>query len=143
MRGRVIHYIDDDKDDLAIFKTAVDQINIPVQLNTHTNPVRFMQIISSECKERPLIFLDINMPDKSGFDLLKDIRKNIECKDVPVIMLSTSEDPASIMVSRDLGADRYVVKPNSMTKLKSIIKRITDLEWSKNQAYIDDFVLSV
>lgn len=74
--------------------------------------------------------LDINIPDISGFDILKQIRHYSQ---VPVIMLSFSRDEADIAKSLELGADEYVVKPfrqlEFMAYVRALLrKKITNKE---------------
>jgi len=58
-----------------------------------------------------MVLLDIKMPRSNGFDVLKKLRQNAKFKDVPVIMLSSSDDEADMFESFEMGASGYVVKP--------------------------------
>lgn len=138
-----IHYLDDDSDDLEYFRFAISEINNNIQLHTHSDPHTFVADLSEVCKEHPLIFLDINMPGKSGFDLLKEIRETLLCNNVPVIMISTSDDPKSILVSRELGANLYMVKPNDIEGLKHLLTKAVDAGWRRISIEQEKFVLTV
>lgn len=139
----IIHYLDDDSDDLEYFRFAVSEISNTIQLHTHSNPLSFIAELEKVCKDYPLIFLDINMPGKSGFELLKEIRETLLCNNVPVIMISTSDDPRSILISRELGANLYMVKPNDINGLKSLLTRLVDGQWKKISIEQEQFVLSI
>lgn len=59
--------------------------------------------------ERPsLIILDMGLPDKRGSEVLKDLRTWTQ---IPVVILSVENDPATVVEALDLGADDYVTKP--------------------------------
>lgn len=58
-----------------------------------------------------LVLLDINMPKIDGFELLKIIREHDEYRELPVLMLSASEDEEDMRKSEELGSDGYIVKP--------------------------------
>lgn len=59
--------------------------------------------------ERPsLVVLDMGLPDRRGNEVLKDLRTWTE---VPVLILSVENDPATIVEALDLGADDYITKP--------------------------------
>ncbi len=137
-----IHYLDDDKDDLEYFKYALGEIDQKIKLHTHSNPYSFINDLGEVCKEHPLIFLDINMPGKSGFELLKQIRETLQCNNVPVIMISTSDNPKSILISKELGANLYVVKPNDVDALKTMIEKLVTMEWKKISVDDSNFVFS-
>lgn len=59
----------------------------------------------------PLILLDLNMPGKSGMDVLKEIKSNVETNRIPIIILTTSDDPAEIEQCYQLGCTAYIIKP--------------------------------
>jgi CheY-like chemotaxis protein len=70
-----------------------------------------------------LMIVDINMPEVTGLDLIEFLRRRLEWKDIPIIMLSS--EAADTMVERalQLGADTYVMKPVTLEELE---KAMTD-----------------
>lgn len=66
-----------------------------------------------------LVILDVGLPDRSGFEVLEDIRK---VSKVPVIVLSVRNDEAGKVHAFDLGADDYVTKPFGMGELIARIR---------------------
>ena len=79
--------------------------------------------------EKPdLILLDLMLPKKSGFEILKEIKLDPEVKDIPVIILSNLAQEKEIKAGLDLGAEDYLVKTNYsiqqvMEKIKKNLKR--------------------
>jgi DNA-binding response OmpR family regulator len=76
-------------------------------------------------KESPdVIILDINLPDMSGFDVLKAVR---EFSNVPVIILTVRSDDEDVLRGLESGADDYIIKPfNYMTllsRVKAVLRR--------------------
>ncbi len=73
-----------------------------------------------------LCILDVGLPDCSGFELLKDIRKT---SNVPVLMLTARDEEIDRIVGLEIGADDYVSKPFSprevVARVKAILKRST------------------
>ena len=65
-----------------------------------------------------IILLDINLPDTSGFDLFKQIKK---INDFPIIFLTANDLEVSIVMGIDMGADDYITKP---FKARELISRI-------------------
>jgi DNA-binding response OmpR family regulator len=77
-------------------------------------------------KESPdVVILDINLPDISGFDVLKRIRKT---SSVPVIILTVRSDDLDILKGLEAGADDYIIKPfNYMTllaRVRAVLRRV-------------------
>ncbi|HZJ98915.1 MAG TPA: response regulator [Tissierellaceae bacterium] len=66
-----------------------------------------------------LVILDVMMPKKDGFQVLKEIRVNYH---QPVIMLTAKEEELDKVLGLELGADDYVVKPFSMRELMARVK---------------------
>lgn len=70
-----------------------------------------------------ILFLDINMPDVTGIDLLEFIRRRSQWDHLPVIMLTSEAADAQVDQAMELGADGYVFKPASIEDLeKAILK---------------------
>ena len=137
----IIHYADDDMDDLAMFKNAVEKSGKPVALNTYNNgDGDFLKNIQSSKGKKSIVFLDINMPGKSGFEILKEIRSKHSLDDIPVVMYSTSNDQTAINISQDIGANLYAVKPRSFSNLKTLINKIMDIDWTHYKCPPQNFV---
>jgi len=71
-----------------------------------------------------LILLDINLPDISGIDLLKRIKDDARFRNVPVVILTGSNEDEDIQKSYDLGASSYLVKPISNDALMLVVKKL-------------------
>lgn len=68
-----------------------------------------------------IVLLDINLPDKNGFDLFKELKAK---KDVPIIFLTVNDLEVSIVRGLDMGADDYITKPFKARELISRIKNV-------------------
>ena len=73
-----------------------------------------------------LILLDLNLPKKSGREVLADIKKDPNLKHIPVVVLTTSEADEDILNSYRLHANCYITKPVEFDKFLDIIKKIED-----------------
>jgi CheY-like chemotaxis protein len=121
---------DDDKDDRLFFEKAVGQILITTQLTTVHDGEQLMQYLSNNAENLPsILFLDLNMPRKNGFECLLEIKENILLKDIYVIMFSTSY-PRDVIYEQDMinrlyriGAQDYIRKPSDFTELKRVIEQ--------------------
>ncbi len=75
-----------------------------------------------------LILLDIKMPNLSGIDLLEILRKKHSPLELPVIMLSVSEDTENIVTCLDAGANDYIIKPGTLPVLIARIENQLSLK---------------
>lgn len=141
MEPVVIHYADDDTDDLQLFKNAVDKTAAPIALHTYNKGDDFLKSIRAKADKHSIVFLDINMPGKSGFEILKEIRRDDLLKKLPVIMYSTSGDDKAIAVSKEIGATVYAVKPTSFVDLKNLIKKAVAIDWNRFKSPPESFIL--
>ena len=131
---------DDDTDDCFFFEKALREISIPTQLTTVNDGERLMDYLSKNSEQLPdVLFLDLNMPRKSGFECLTEIVENIQLKEIPVVMFSTSYtlDPnyeqSMIDVLFKMGAQDYIRKPGDFAKLKELIQQSLTKLIEKNQ----------
>ena len=73
-----------------------------------------------------LILLDINLPKKSGLEVLREIRSHPEVKSVPVVVLTTSRSDKDILRSYGLGANSFVTKPIGFHEFMASIHSIVN-----------------
>ncbi len=68
-----------------------------------------------------LVVLDVGLPDASGFDVCRDIRR---CSDVPIIFLTARADEVDRVAGLEIGADDYIVKPFSPRELSARVRAV-------------------
>ncbi|RJQ23293.1 MAG: response regulator [Nitrospiraceae bacterium] len=73
-----------------------------------------------------LILLDLNLPNKSGREVLREITNDPELKDIPVAVVTSSEDREDIIVSYRLGAKYYFTKPLRFEHLRQIVQSVEE-----------------
>ena len=82
---------DDDIDDCKFFSDALDALPVSTNLKTLNDGEQLMNYLFENSDSLPdVVFLDINMPRKNGLDCLLEIKTNSKLKDLPVVILSTS-----------------------------------------------------
>ncbi|MGE6356009.1 response regulator [Flavobacterium sp. NPDC079362] len=128
---RFIYMADDDSDDREFFADALSEIERDVILKQAPDGMHLMEslLTLSESELPDFIFLDINMPGKTGLECLQEIR-NLSggLKEVNIVMLSTSSDPENIRRASELGATFYAVKPSCFERLKSLLEEVLSMD---------------
>jgi CheY-like chemotaxis protein len=117
--------VDDSEEDALLFRSALEEAQIINPLFHASGYDQALEYFMGWGKyadrvayPMPLIlFLDINMPDKSGFELLEWIRNNELTKGLVVIMMSGSASEKDISRSYALGANSYLLKPETRKEL--------------------------
>lgn len=71
-----------------------------------------------------LLLLDINMPKMNGIEVLEKIKGNDDLKNLPVLMLTTTDDPREVEKCYALGCNIYVTKPVDFLKFAETLKRL-------------------
>ena len=93
------------------------------------------------CSMPSLILLDINLPDGSGLDFLKELKKGSDS--IPVILLTANDTDLDIVNGLELGADDYITKPFSLAVLRARVntqlRKISSATVSNSVITIDDY----
>jgi CheY-like chemotaxis protein len=71
-----------------------------------------------------LILLDLNMPRKDGREALKEIKADPALREIPVVVLTTSQDEEDVLRSYNLGANSYITKPVTFEGLVEVVKSL-------------------
>lgn len=124
---------DDDEDDCMFFKEALEELSLCATLKTVNNGVELMNFLENNLLNLPqMLFLDLNMPRKSGAECLSEIKQNEKFKHLPVIIYSTSSNIDVMDQLYGEGAHYYIRKPADFSNLKSVIRRTIDLILQKD-----------
>lgn len=130
MTNLTIFYTDDDEDDLSIFTDAVESLPEKIQLKTYNGGDKLLTAIYNPPPTPHVVFLDLNMPGKNGFDVLTELR-NSDRKDIPIIIFSTSNEPGIIEKCRLLGANLFITKPVLMKDIVKSIEHALQINWAE------------
>ena len=138
---------DDDTDDCIFFKEAVEELQLSTQLSSLHDGEQLMQHLNNETNKLPdVLFLDLNMPRKNGFECLSEIKLDQRLKELPVIIFSTSFEQEVVNLLYKNGAQYFIRKPSEFSQFKKIIHQtISTLLVPQNipQQTRENFVLTV
>jgi CheY-like chemotaxis protein len=134
-----IFYADDDREDLDFFSDVARTIG-GVTLYTHEKGDDLLHAIDNPPPSPQLIFLDLNMPGKNGFEVLQELRSDERHRNIPVVIFSTSSDSVNVAKSRDLGANFYVPKSSDYNDFKRSIEHTLAINWQTFNPSLKDFL---
>ncbi len=130
-----ILHVEDDPNDTLLLEHACRQAGIVFDLQAVNDGDQAMDYLRganafSDRKKHPmpkLILLDLKMPRVSGFDVLAWLRADAAFRQLPVVVLTSSNHDADIKRAYDLGAKSYLVKPVGFEALVELVKTLPAL----------------
>ena len=133
-KRRKILLIEDNKSDVEIVLKTFNKIGIQNEIVTCFDATSALDYIyqrneydsmkNSSVREPDLIILDLNLPDKSGLDILKELKTSKTYKHIPILIFTTSNSEKDITNCYSNGANGYIVKPSSVDEYIQIIDSI-------------------
>ena len=129
MKATHILLVEDNEGDILLTKEAFDDTKIVIQLSVVKDGKEAMDFVNQSGKykntELPdLLLLDVNLPKKSGHEVLKYIKEAENLKHIPVIMFTTSSDQKDINSAYQNYANCYITKPVDANDFISVVGTI-------------------
>ena len=123
--------VEDNAGDIRLAKEALKDSKVYNNLNVVMDGQAAMDYLRKEEKYahaiRPdLILLDLNLPKKSGLEVLGEIKNDTSLKLIPVVILTTSEEDVDIIKTYRLHANCYITKPVNLDQFVKIVRNIED-----------------
>jgi CheY-like chemotaxis protein len=136
--------VEDDADDVFFITDALRRSGIDLPVDVANNGQEAIDYLSGAAAPKQngptpqprLVFLDLNLPHKTGLQVLKWIRQESLWKILPVIVLTSSASETDIEQAYLLGANSYLIKPSDATKLREIAQLVKQywLDWNQSLA---------
>ena len=126
--------VEDNEDDIVIIQEAFAEARLVNVIKTVRDGEEALAYLRHQGKHKKasmpaLILLDINMPKKNGFEVLKEMKADSQLRSLPVVMLTTSEREEDIVRSYANGACSYVRKPVDFDQFAKVVKQF-ELYWT-------------
>lgn len=134
MKKRIL-IIDDEPDMAKIAGDLLTDAGYSVSIFNH--PVQGLKEVRANPPD--LLLLDIRMPDKDGFEVLRELKADVKTKGVPVVMVSVKSDETDVVIGLEMGADDYIAKPfrkrELTARIKAVLRRQDPLPEDKKISY--------
>ncbi|GAB3092853.1 response regulator [Aestuariicella hydrocarbonica] len=124
-------FVDDDLDDQYLLMQAVKAIDCQVQMTFFdSGPAMLERMDVLLASPLPLlVMLDLNLPPSGGMAVLEHLKGHAQYKHIPVIIYTTSSSVQEIDEAYEIGADRFLVKPDTFTEAIHLMQAVCQ-EWS-------------
>lgn len=136
---RQVLLVEDSLADIALMKKALQRCDTPHSLHVVRDGVEAISFLRrhqpyEDAPKPDLILLDLNLPKKSGREVLQEIKEDIQLRVLPVIVLSTSNDTVDILECYKAHVNAYVTKSMGLDKFYQCVQTIDDF-WFKQVSY--------
>jgi CheY-like chemotaxis protein len=123
--------VEDNPGDVRLTEEALQEGKVRINMVSVADGVEAMDFLRKRGRYpdafRPdLILLDLNLPKKSGFEVLDEIKVDEDLKRIPVVVLTTSQAEQDIIKSYNLHANAFISKPVGLDQFLSVVKAIED-----------------
>ena len=123
--------VDDDEGDIMLTRKALDRGKVHLELSVVNDGVEALQFLRREepYEDAPhvdLVLLDLNMPRKGGRETLAEIKQDKRLRNIPVVILTTSDADHDVSTSYDLQASCYVTKPVDYVQFNKVVRSIEE-----------------
>lgn len=123
--------VEDDPGDVLMTREAFEEHKVRNRLNVVSDGVDALAYLRKEepfqSAVRPdLILLDLNLPRRDGREVLREIKNDAALRQIPVVVLTTSQADEDVLRSYQLHANAYVTKPVDFERFVKVVKQIDD-----------------
>jgi CheY-like chemotaxis protein len=130
-----IMLVEDNEGDVLLTKEALEETNLNLTLsvlNDGKEAVDFLEKTGKYVDRQlpDLLLLDINLPKKNGFEVLKFVKGNEHLKHIPVVMLSTSSSQRDIDLTYNNYANCFITKPSEVNEFIGAISALVNFWFS-------------
>ena len=131
MKSVDILIVEDNPGDVRLTKEVLKESKIQNNISVVGDGVDALAFLRREgeyvnAPHPDLILLDLNLPRKSGREVLKEIKEDPNLKLIPVVILTTSQDEHDILKAYNLHANSYITKPVDLNQFIKVVKSIED-----------------
>ena len=122
--------VEDNPSDVRLTREALKTSQMPVHLNVARDGIEALELLRKQTTRPDLILLDLNLPKKSGKDVLAEIKADPELRRIPVLVMTTSKADQDVDRAYSLNANCYIAKPMDLDEFQRIVQSIEDF-WLK------------
>lgn len=117
---KTVIIVEDEPDAAELFAEMMRFSGFRVLKTYSSTPA--MQLIAEE--QPDVVLLDVMLPDVSGLEVLRFMRREPQLAHIPVLVISARSQPADIQEGLDAGATRYMPKPVTYQELKKAVNQV-------------------
>lgn len=122
MNGGIVS-VEDNKTDAMVIRRTLGELTCE-EVTVLKDGKKALEYFKNENNRPSLILMDINIPFKSGLEILAVVRSYAHLKEVPIVIFSSSQLDEEVKKAYFLGANSYVAKPCNHENLEDVLREI-------------------
>jgi CheY-like chemotaxis protein len=130
LRSVKILIVEDSPSDVRLIREALRDSEFVVHLSVCKDGVEALEYLerskTSQAGLPDLILLDLNLPLKTGHEVLTEIKRDARLKKIPVVIMTSSADEKDLAAAYDLNANCYIRKPLDLPEYVRVVRAIED-----------------
>jgi CheY-like chemotaxis protein len=138
--------VEDNRPDVMLVRHALDECGLDVALQVIYDAEEAVAYISrlGETEDAPcpdIVLLDLNVPKGDGLELLAAFRTSPKCRDLPIVIMTSSDSPRDRTRATEIGATRYFRKPidlDQYLRLGALVEEVLNERMASNKRTRED-----
>ncbi len=130
MRTLKILLVEDSASDIRLIREALKDTTLPVQIIVARDGIEAMEYLYQTANQdvgRPdLVLLDLNLPRKNGREVLAEVKNSSALKQIPVLVMTSSQSEDDVNQAYNLNANCYITKPADLDEYVHVIRAIEE-----------------
>ncbi len=123
--------VEDNAGDVRLTQEALEEAKVPNRLHVAQDGIAALQFLKKQkpfagVPEPDLVLLDLNIPKRSGFEVLDQIKSDPHLRHIPVIILTSSNAESDVLRSYQSYANSYVTKPADLDQYFKVVELIDE-----------------
>ena len=120
--------VDDSPSDVRLIREALKETSVNVMLINARDGVEAMDYLQKtllgEYHRPDLIILDLNLPRKSGREVLAEVKTDVRLKQIPIIVMTSSSAGEDVTYAYNLNANSYITKPADLAEYLTVVRAL-------------------
>ncbi|MBK8026689.1 MAG: response regulator [Chloroflexi bacterium] len=120
--------VEDEAPHVRLFERNVKRMQIPLHFEVVTDGLAAVNYLNANSAtlspDSFVLVLDLNLPIMSGFEVLEFMKSDAKLRDIPVIVLTTSDDPHDVARIETLGVKHHLIKPIDFERFGNLLNKI-------------------
>lgn len=126
--------VEDDEDDIYFFRKACQEIDSNIELTILRNGIELIDHVLKHGVNGKVFMVDLNMPQIGGLEALQKIKSYQSLSHMVALIYTTSSSDLDIKEAMELGVKSYLLKPDSLSKIKELVTSTANFWFNENNA---------